>query len=139
MKPSARGAAGQADVQEVAGGLRGRRRGANGRGQDTEAGQGAAVRCEAAVMAGEWDGGGGSLGLLSRTSATEPPHLAAGKTRTRKVRLEVKKRPLVSTPFVVTQLFVFCMRWPSAVQRHLFHAARCDSFATWPIKSLIFM
>ena len=100
MKPSARGAAGQADVQEVAGGLRGRRRGADGRSQDTEAGQGAAVQCEAAVMAGEWDGGGGSLGLLSRTATTEPPHLAAGKTRTRKVRLEVKKRPLVSAPLL---------------------------------------
>ena len=47
-----------------------------------------------AAMAGEWDGGGGSLGLLSRTA--EPAHLTAGKTRTRKVRLDVKKRPLVS-------------------------------------------
>ena len=48
-------------------------------------------------MAGEWDGGGGSLGLLGRATGAESAHMAAGKNRTRKGRLEAKKRPLVST------------------------------------------
>ncbi|XP_043192717.1 mitogen-activated protein kinase kinase kinase 1-like isoform X2 [Amphibalanus amphitrite] len=47
-------------------------------------------------MAGEWDGGGGSLGLLGRTNGAEPPHLTAARTRTRKGRLDVKKRPLTA-------------------------------------------
>ena len=51
-------------------------------------------------MAGEWDGGGGALGLLSRTTGAEPAaHMAAGRTRARKGRLEVKKRPLVSASY----------------------------------------